>query len=121
MCLDPLGDPIHSLTIDLPAAVQFVVHIKRHVVEPGERVGVRITEWPSIVPPLANPRKCFGGMIIDIPRHDHAVQPTAVIEGIGNLVSIVDGDPQLVGARKNAEAFGVPQPFGEKLWIGPVG
>ncbi len=103
----------------LTAGIILHVQIKRHIIKTACRIRVRVGKRPSIVAAVADARKFFRRMIINIRLHHFAVIIAAVtvpiiVKRVSDVVTVVDDDPQFGRAGQYCQSFGVAQSAREK-------
>jgi len=125
--LNALVDSVRGIAVKFRSVgVELDIPVERHVVVTSRCVRIRIAERPSIIPAVANASELFRRKIVDVRLHELAViigsiaAPIAV-EGIGDVVAVIDDDPQRVRTRNYCQPFCVAQPPREQPALGAVG
>ena len=115
-----------ALGEEAPVRVVLGVEVEGHVVEPGGGVRVRVGVGPAVVRPVAHAGELIGRVVVDIRGDDLAevVRPVAVpvvVERVGDVVAVVDRDPQDVGPGDEGQPLGIAQAAREEPPAAAVG
>src|SRR5688572_16533798 len=107
--LNALVDSVGGSAIEA-SAVGVLLHIpvEWHVVHARWRIRIGIAEWPAVVSSIAYSSELVGWMIVHVRLHHFAVVVGAVaapviVERVGDVVPVVDDDPEGARSRDKRE------------------
>ena len=105
MGLDTLGNPVHCIAINTSISIKLIVAVKWHIVEAIWRVWIGVTEWPTVVATISNLRKLLWWVVVYVGWDNFTVVASAIVEGIGDVVSIIDSYPEVICVRQECQSF----------------